>query len=139
MRPLRKTRQTFALFLYIIRSGAFFVLAIQRFAASYTSVGFLCAVAATIAVLSIKPFVFKTVNTLASSTMDIYILHPLVSEIITIFGYKNWVIATFLNGSETTMQFLKFTAIYCISVFIVCGVISVILKKLSSVFKLIVK
>ena len=101
----------------------------------YTSAGFLCAVSLAVAVLSLKPFTVRTINTIAATTMDVYILHPLVSEIITIFGYKNWVIATFLNGKETTLQFLKFTVIYCVSVFIVCSVISIILKKITSGLK----
>lgn len=99
----------------------------------YTSAGFLCAVSLAIAVLSIKPFTVRATNTIAATTMDVYILHPLVSEIITIFGYKNWVITTFLNGRETTVQFLKFTVIYCISVFVVCSAVSVIIKKLLSI------
>lgn len=101
----------------------------------YTSAGFLCAVSLAVAVLSLKPFTVRTINTIAATTMDVYILHPLVSEIITIFGYKNWVIATFLNGKETTLQFLKFTLIYCVSVFIVCSVISIMLKKITSGLK----
>lgn len=102
----------------------------------YTGTGFLCAISIAVAVLSIKPFTVKAINIIAATTMDVYILHPLISEIITIFGYKNWVIATFLNGKETTVQFLKFTVIYCISVFVVCSVISVIFKKVFSFFKI---
>ncbi|MBE6866102.1 MAG: acyltransferase [Ruminococcaceae bacterium] len=101
----------------------------------YTSAGFLCAVSLAVAVLSIRPFTVKTINFISSTTMDVYILHPLISEIITILGYKSWVITTFLNGRETTVQFLKFTVIYCISVFAACGAISVVLKKAVAVLK----
>lgn len=99
----------------------------------YTSAGFICAISLLVSVLSIKPFYHKAINTISATTMDIYILHVIVSELITMVGYKNWVITTFLDGSESFIQFAKFTAIYSISVFAICCVLSITFKKIKSI------
>ena len=99
----------------------------------YTSAGFICAISLLVSVLSIKPFYHKAINTISATTMDIYILHVIVSELITMAGYKNWVITTFLDGSESFIQFAKFTAIYSISVFAICCVLSITFKKIKSI------
>ncbi|MBR4036252.1 MAG: acyltransferase [Oscillospiraceae bacterium] len=101
----------------------------------YTGIGFVCAVSLTVFVLNLKPFANDILNALSGCTMTVYILHPLVSEIISVMGYRSWIISTFLDGSETFIQFIKFTGIYCLSVFIVCCVMALFLKSVLKIIK----
>lgn len=101
----------------------------------YTSAGFICAVSLVIFGLSLKPFFSNFINRLASYTMGIYILHPWVSEIISVLGLKMWVISTFLNGKETFAQYMKFTIIYCSIVFVICAIIVMSIKSLLTLLK----
>ncbi len=100
----------------------------------YSRAGFVCCVSLAVFVLSIKPFTSRIVNALASTTMYVYILHVIVSEVISVMGYRNWVIGTFLDGSETTVQFLKFTIIYSFSIFAICAAITLAVKAIFSLF-----
>lgn len=94
----------------------------------YTSIGFICAIALAVFVLCIPDFVSRLVNILAGNTMDIYILHVIVSEIVSVMGYKTWIINTFLNGSESFGQYVLFTGIYSLSIFIFCTAIAMVCK-----------
>ncbi len=94
----------------------------------YTSVGFICAMALAVFALCMPDFVNRFVNMLAGNTMDIYILHVIVSEIVSGLGYKTWVINTFLNGSESFGQYVLFTGIYSLSIFVFCTAIAMLYK-----------
>ena len=96
----------------------------------YTCAGFLCVISLSVAILSLKPFVNTFINKIASTTMDVYILHVVVSEVISDLGVKAWIISTFLNGSEALTEYLKFSFIYSTVVFLICCSISLIAKKL---------
>lgn len=100
-----------------------------------TGVGFVCCAALAVAVLSFKPFASRAVNALASNTMEIYMLHPLMSEILSALGVRIWIVSTFLDGSERFTQYLKFVAIYPLLVFFVCSVLAVAYKAVLSLCK----
>ena len=101
----------------------------------YTCAGFLCVISLSIAALSLKPFVNSLINKIASTTMDVYILHVVVSEVISGFGIKTRIISIFLNGSESMTEYLKFSFIYSTVVFLICCLISLATKKLINLIK----
>ena len=47
-----------------------------------------------------------------------------VEHIISNLGYKTWIINTFLSGGESFTEYIKFTGIYSLSVFVICCIVS---------------
>ncbi|MBQ7903877.1 MAG: acyltransferase [Oscillospiraceae bacterium] len=94
----------------------------------YTSVGFVCAASLAVFALSFRPVAADIINLLASNTLWIYVLHVVVQELASEKGLRGWVVATFLDGSETTLQFLKYTFIYCSLIFVLCSLVAFAVK-----------
>ena len=101
----------------------------------YTGVGFVCSAALAVFILCMNPFESTAINALASNTLEVYILHVIVSEVITLWGWKSWVVTTFLDGSEGLFQYLKFATIYPLLVFVVCSIAAAGLKAAGKMLK----
>lgn len=93
--------------------------------------GYLCAILLALFCFQLPQLhgrVAAIVNFAASLTMGVFVLHVWMIELTGRLGITAWLIETFLNGSESLSEYLKFVVLYPILLFILCGTLTLLIR-----------